>query len=77
MSGTQIQSIATIGQIRSATNWCVAETGDFNGHGKSDILWIRHRRRCWVWFMNGAQIMSSARCGNVGTGWAVQCLGAD
>jgi hypothetical protein len=68
MSGTQVQSIATIGQIVIATNCSVAETGDFNSDGKSDILWIDTPGDVAVWFMNGAQIISSARYGNVGAG---------
>ena len=35
-------------------NWTIAETGDYNGDGKSDILWIDNTGNVGVWFMNGS-----------------------
>ena len=36
-------------------NWVVAGVGDFNGDGKSDILWVNTvSGELLVWLMNGA-----------------------
>ena len=40
--------------------WCRAsgtsfQTGDYNGDGKSDILWEDNSSNLAVWYMNGAQ----------------------
>ena len=50
--------------------WFVAETGDFNGDGKSDILWRSGSNGtpagvAAIWFMNGATISQSAQLGDV------------
>ena len=39
-----------------AATWSVAETGDFNGDGKTDILWRNSNGDVEMWFMNGTQI---------------------
>jgi hypothetical protein len=37
MNGLQISQTAGLGNV--GTTWSVAGTADFNGDGKSDILW--------------------------------------
>ncbi len=34
-------------------NWSIAGVGDFNGDGKSDILWRHTSGVNYVWYMNG------------------------
>jgi hypothetical protein len=37
------------------TNWQIVGTGDFNGDGKTDILWRnKSTGQNIIWFMNGA-----------------------
>ena len=58
--------------------WTIAQTGDFNGDGKSDILWRNTTTgETAIWFMNGLQIASTASLGTVPTTWTIQGLNAD
>ena len=57
--------------------WTIAATGDYNGDGKSDILWTDNTGNVGAWFMNGTTMSSTFIYGNVGTTWAVQSLNAD
>jgi hypothetical protein len=59
------------------TNWTIAQTGDYNGDGKSDILWVDSTGDVGAWFMNGATISSNTIYGNVGTAWTVQSTNAE
>jgi hypothetical protein len=59
------------------TSWHIAETGDFNSNGKSDVLWVDNTGNVGIWFMNGTNVASVTIYGNVGTNWTVQALGAD
>jgi len=38
--------------------WTIVGTGDFNGDGKTDILWENPNAGVTVWFMNGATMTS-------------------
>jgi hypothetical protein len=55
----------------------VAETGDYNGDGRSDILWRDTSGNTAIWFMNGLQIGSTTGLGNIPTTWTVQSVNAD
>ena len=56
MNGTQVTSSAALG---GDSNWAVAATGDFNGDGKTDILWQDKAGDVSMWLMNGSQVLSS------------------
>jgi predicted hotdog family 3-hydroxylacyl-ACP dehydratase len=72
-----IQSTASVGVVSPSSTWSIAETGDFNGDGMSDILWTDGSGDVAIWFMNGATIASTAGLGNVGTSWVVQTQNAE
>jgi len=55
----------SIGQI--PLTWAIVGTGDFNGDGKSDILWRDSSGNVAMWFMNGTQITSQPIIGQVST----------
>ncbi|MBV9567290.1 MAG: VCBS repeat-containing protein [Hyphomicrobiales bacterium] len=63
MNGSQItanQSLTLQGGLVSPdVSWNVAGVGDFNGDGKSDILWRNTSGALIEWSMNGSQITSS------------------
>jgi hypothetical protein len=49
----------------------LADSHDFNGDGKSDILWRDTAGGVGVWFMNGPTISATAGLGNVSNAWTV------
>jgi hypothetical protein len=50
--------------------------GDFNGDGKSDILWRNSTTgQVYIWFMNGTTYPSSGSPGSVSSDWVIQGVG--
>ena len=46
------------------TNWQIAETGDFNGDAKSDILWRDMSMgggTVAIWLLNGLQVLQTGQ----------------
>ena len=51
-------------------SWKEIGTGDFNGDGKSDILWQNANGQAAIWEMNGTNVIGSALVGaNPGPSW--------
>jgi hypothetical protein len=55
----------------------VAETGDFDGNGKSDILWRDTSGDIAIWYMNGTTIASGTGLGTMPTTYTIQGTNAD
>ena len=49
----------------------LTDTHDFNGDGKSDILWRDSAGDVGMWLMNGAQILQGAAFNAVATNWSI------
>ncbi len=49
----------------------LTDTHDFNGDGKSDILWHDTSGNVAIWLMSGGAISSSLYLGNVSTTWSI------
>jgi phospholipase/lecithinase/hemolysin len=47
------------------------DTHDFNGDGKSDILWLDTSGNVGLWLMNGTSILSTSVLGNMPSVWSV------
>src|SRR5258708_19048992 len=78
MNGTTISGGATNLATVTDLNWRIAGSGDFDGDGKSDILW-RHGAtgEISIWFMNGATILSAPVFGAVtDLNWSITIVSA-
>jgi hypothetical protein len=76
MNAVEIASFGLIGMIPGYVS--IAETGDFNLDGKSDILWRDTRTgAAGIWFMSGMQVEQSASLGTMPSSWTIQGLNAD
>jgi hypothetical protein len=59
MNGSQITASQPI-EASPDASWSVAQIGDFNGDGKSDLLWRQSGSGTLAeWLMDGSQITSS------------------
>jgi sRNA-binding regulator protein Hfq len=49
--------------------------GDFNGDGKSDILWRNTSGQVYVWFINGTTMTGGGSITYVSSAWVIDGLG--
>ena len=60
MNGSQVIANPQIGVINAAAGWHFADTADFNGDGKTDLLLLNSMTNgVAIWTMNGAQVTAS------------------
>jgi hypothetical protein len=77
MNGTTILNQNSSGVGNLSTVWSVAETGDFNADGLSDVLWRDTSGDIAIWFMNGTTITTGAGLGTIATTQTIQGSNAD
>jgi hypothetical protein len=70
-----ISSTAILGNV--PLSWTIAQTGDFNGDYRADILWTDTAGDVGAWFMNGSTILSTTVYGNVGKSWTIQAMSSE
>ena len=52
-------------EVERLIPWTVAGTGDFNGDGMSDILWLNGTSgQAVIWLLNGTSIIGGGSVGN-------------
>ncbi|EJN11689.1 Matrixin [Bradyrhizobium sp. YR681] len=83
MDGNRITDAPQIGVVNAAGGWHFQDTGDFNGDGKTDLLFLNDTTHgVAIWQMNGTQVTASSQIGiiNAAGGWhfdAVRDLSGD
>ena len=53
------------------TDWHIADTGDFNGDGMSDILWRNDAGVTTIWDMDDGTILAANSLGSIPTNWHI------
>ena len=62
MNGTQIAASPQVGTINAAAGWHFADTGDFNGDGKTDLLMLNDvTHGVAIWQMDGTKVPPTRR----------------
>ena len=74
MDGAHVDWLGTVGPFNPGPNWEIKGTGDFNGDGRSDILWQGSDGTPAIWLMDGASAVSVGVAGwfNPGPSWEVK-----
>jgi hypothetical protein len=62
-------------RVDVAVQQCGFRIRDFNGDGKSDILWRHTAGDLALWLMNGGAVASTGILGNVATSWTIDKIG--
>jgi FG-GAP-like repeat/RTX calcium-binding nonapeptide repeat (4 copies) len=72
--GGTFTQVATNGEMGSA--WTMYGVGDFNGDGKTDMLWVNAEGKTAIWEMNGNNLAGfGVPAGQMGSAWHVAAIG--
>ena len=74
MDGINFISGGVAGSFNPGPDWQIKGTGDFNGDGRSDILWQDADGTPAIWLMNGMHAVTVGAVGpfNPGPSWHVR-----
>jgi hypothetical protein len=79
VTATAVGGVGPFGPFPSnpGPSWHIKDDGDFDGNGKSDILWQNNDGTPLIWLMNGftAQSMGAAGSFNPGPSWHIKATG--
>jgi hypothetical protein len=72
MDGTNVTFAGAVGPFNPGLSWQIKGTGDFNGDGKSDIIWQGQDGTPAIWLMDGTTVTGVGAVGsNFGASWHV------
>jgi hypothetical protein len=81
-TGRNITSLGGVGPFgpfpfNPGPSWHIKDTGDFNGDGRSDILWQGSDGTPAIWLMNGLNALATGAVGpfNPGPSWLIKGTG--
>jgi hypothetical protein len=75
---TNGQTVTSAGVVSTLpSTWNVAQIGDYNGDGMSDILLLDTSGDVAMWLMSGATVSQPLSVTNVGAGWTAQNVNAN
>ena len=77
MDGTNATFVGAVGPFNPGPTWHIKGTGDFNGDGKSDIIWQGDDGTASIWLMDGTNATFVGAVGpfNPGPGWQIKGTG--
>ena len=59
------------GLLDSSSGWSIQQIADFNGDGKSDIVWRHPDGRTAIWLMDGLTYSATGSLLGPATGWTL------
>ena len=70
MNGNTAVTVTAVGS-NPGPSWEIKGSGDFNGDGKSDIVWQSSDGTPALWLMDGTNVLSTSAAGsfNPGSDW--------
>ena len=72
LNGTTRIGSGSPGSVPVSDGWVLAGTGDFNGDGKSDILWRNtFSGQAEIWLMNGTSMIGGGSPGSAANPWTI------
>jgi hypothetical protein len=76
MNGATIAGGGSPGSVGAGSPWQIVDHGDFNGNGKSDILWRNSATGdVSIWLMNGTTFSGGGSPGSAPTTWQISGVG--
>jgi len=56
LEGLQVKMEGGVAHADVSNDWQIHGLGDFDGDGKSDLLWRHDNGQVYIWEMNGLQV---------------------
>jgi hypothetical protein len=69
MDGATITQAVQVGN--PGASWGIHSLGDFNGDGRTDIVWRHADGTIYLWLMNGGSVSAYLPVGNPGGTWSI------
>jgi len=74
MNGSTLTSSGSLGYVSS--DWTIKGVGDFNGDGKTDILWRNSTTgQVYLWLINGTVMSGGGSVTYITSDWVIQGIG--